>query len=86
MDNVAVDLLWLRPGKVGGTESYIRNLLDGFSGLLEDFSLTLLVSKDNAETFRKYEKDPRFSLLVAEIDSAGIARRILWQNRYQNRF
>ena len=56
MDNVAVDLLWLRPGKVGGTESYIRNLLDGFSGLLEDFSLTLLVSKDNAETFRKYEK------------------------------
>ena len=52
MDNIAIDLLWLRPGKVGGTESYIRNLLDGLGELEEEFDFTLLVSKDNAETFR----------------------------------
>lgn len=27
---IGVDLLWVRPGICGGTESFIRNLLDGF--------------------------------------------------------
>lgn len=86
MDNTAIDLLWLRPGKVGGTESYIRNLLDGFVNLKEDFLFTLLVSLDNAETFRQYGKDERFRLLVAPVRSENIAKRILWQNMFQNRF
>lgn len=86
MEKIAIDLLWLRPGKVGGTESYIRNLLDGFRNLNEDFNLTLLVSKDNESTFRKYEEDKRYQLLVADVKSAGIARRIIWQNVHQNRF
>ena len=86
MENVAIDLLWLRPGKVGGTESYIRNLLDGFMELEDDFHFTLLVSRDNEETFRKYESDSRYQLLVANINSAGILGRILWQNFHQNRF
>ena len=41
---MAIDLLWLRPGKVGGTEYYIRNLLDGFASLNEKFLFVLLVS------------------------------------------
>ena len=86
MENVVIDLLWLRPGKVGGTESYIRNLLDGFMELADEFHFTLLVSKDNAETFRKYESDVRYQLLTANINSAGILGRILWQNFHQNRF
>lgn len=85
MEKIAIDLLWLRPGKVGGTESYIRNLLDGFKKLDEDFDFTLLVSLDNADTFREYEKDGRFHLLLVKIESAGIAKRILWQNLFQNR-
>lgn len=85
MKKIAIDLLWLRPGKVGGTESYIRNLLDGFQELPNDFSFVLLVSKDNAETFRKYESDSRYELLVADICSAHITKRILWQNIKQNR-
>lgn len=85
MDNIAIDLLWLRPGKVGGTESYIRNLLDGFRELEEEFDFTLLVSKDNADTFRKYEEDKRFHLLVANIKSENIGKRIIWQNLFQNR-
>lgn len=86
MEKIVIDLLWLRPGKVGGTESYIRNLLDGFLKLEEDFDFTLLVSKDNAETFKKYEDDLRYHLLQANINSAGIAKRIIWQNLNQNRF
>ena len=85
MERIAVDLLWLRPGKVGGTESYIRNLLDGLARLDEEFDFTLLVSQDNADTFRKYEKDARFHLLEAHIRSGNIGKRILWQNLFQNR-
>lgn len=86
VEKVAIDLLWLRPGKVGGTESYIRNLLDGFMKLESEFDFTLLVSKDNENTFRKYEKDERYHLLVADINSENIARRIIWQNLHQNKF
>lgn len=86
MEKIAIDLLWLRPGGVGGTESYIRNLLDGWMKLQESFDFTLLVSKDNAETFRKYEADERFHLLIADVNSQGIAKRIIWQNLHQNRF
>ncbi len=85
MEKIVIDLLWVRPGKVGGTESYIRNLLDGFLKLQEDFDFTLLVSRDNAETFRKYEEDRRYHLLTADIESANIAKRIIWQNLFQNR-
>ena len=85
MEKIAVDLLWLRPGRVGGTESYIRNLLDGLAKLEEAFDFTLLVSRDNADTFRKYESDKRFHLLTADIKSENIGRRIIWQNLFQNR-
>lgn len=85
MEKIAIDLLWVRPGKVGGTESFIRNLLDGFMKLKEDFDFILLVSLDNADTFRHYEKDKRYHLLIANIESANIAKRIIWQNLFQNR-
>ena len=82
----AVDLLWLRPKKVGGTEFYIRNLLDGFLRLEEPFHLFLLVSKDNKETFRHYTEDKRMELLETEVVSANIPGRILWNFFCQNRF
>ncbi len=86
MKRTAIDLLWLRPGKVGGTEFFIRNLLDGLSKLEEDFAFVLLVSKDNADTFVHYTKDRRFAILQADIASAGIGKRIIWQNLHQNKF
>lgn len=82
---IAIDLLWLRPRQVGGTESYIRNLLDGFLKLDRDYRFVLMVSRDNAETFEKYGKDPRFRLLRTNVLSANIAGRILWQYFFQNR-
>lgn len=82
---IAIDLLWLRPGKVGGTEFYVRNLLDGFCLLDDQFEFVLVLSKDNAFTFEHYMKDKRFSEIIAPIDSANIAKRIIWQNLFQNR-
>lgn len=83
---IAVDLLWLRPGRVGGTEFYIRNLLDGFLQLEEPFHLFLLVSKDNRASLVHYGEDERIDLLETNVVSANIAGRILWQFFCQNRF
>lgn len=86
MLDIAVDLLWVRTRKVGGTEFYIRNLLDGFLRLEAPFHLTLLVSKDNCESFQHYAQDGRIELLKADVLSGNIAGRILWQFFCQNRF
>lgn len=86
MLTIAIDLLWLRPKKVGGTEFYIRNLLDGFLQLKEPFRLFLLVSQDNKESLEHYAEDERITLLATKVVSANIAGRILWQFFCQNRF
>lgn len=86
MLDIAVDLLWLRPKKVGGTEFYIRNLLDGFLQLKEPFHLFLLVSGDNRDSLAHYGEDDRIDILETEVVSANIAGRILWQFFCQNRF
>ncbi len=82
---IAIDLLWLRPRQVGGTEFYIRNLLDGFLRLKEDFHFYLMVSKDNKTSLEHYAEDERITLLEVNIESAHIAKRILWQFFCQNR-
>lgn len=85
--NFAINLLWVRPGKVGGTEVVIRNLLDGFELLADDFMATLIVSEDNADTFRHYvNEDDRYSISVAPIKSVSIGKRIIWQNLNLNRY
>lgn len=83
---IAIDLLWLRPGKVGGTEFFIRNLLDGFLKLDDAYNFILILSKDNADTFKKYLNDKRFYCIVAPIKSKNICKRILWQIFFQNLF
>ena len=83
----AVNLLWLRPGLVGGTEVFIRNLLDGFCGIRADIRLVLIVTKDNRASFAHYEKkDARIRLLCVRCNSAVITKRILWQNLFLNGF
>ncbi|NBH82418.1 glycosyltransferase family 1 protein [bacterium C-53] len=82
---IAIDLLWLRPGKVGGTETYIRNLLDGFCNLDREFNFVLLTSRDNADSFRHYLTDKRISMITVNMENSNIGKRIIWQNLYQNR-
>lgn len=86
MLTIAIDLLWLRPKQVGGTEFYIRNLLDGFLRLGEPFHLFLLVSRDNRASLEHYAQDGRIGLLETNVVSANIPGRILWQFFCQNRF
>lgn len=81
----AVDLLWVRPGKVGGTEYYIRNLLNGFMQLKYDFEIVLILALNNAAAFDKYFSDARFIKILCDVDSNNVGKRIIWQNAHLNK-
>lgn len=85
MKEIAIDLLWLRPKKVGGTEFYIRNLLDGLVQLEDEFHFVLVTASDNADTFEHYLKDKRFRMLKVNIKCEEIGKRLIWQNLCENR-
>ena len=76
----AVDLLWLRLGKVGGSESFIKNLISGFQELDMEYKAFLIVSRDNCSSFEKYTKDKRFEIIRCQVDSNNVKERILFQN------
>lgn len=76
----AIDLLWVKPQKSGGVESYIRNLLDGILEIRSNFQVVLLVSLDNKFSFFKYKRDKRFILAECDVESKNPLKRIIWQN------
>lgn len=77
---VAIDLLWVKHQKVGGIESYVRNLLDGFISIKEDFSFVLLVSKDNGDSFQEYKRDKRITLVECPVISTKLLPTVVWEN------
>ncbi|MCQ2516080.1 MAG: glycosyltransferase family 4 protein [Saccharofermentans sp.] len=83
---IGINLLWLRPGKVGGTEFFTRNLLDGFLESNRDFHLALICSNDNAESFKSYTQDKRFEMIICPFNNESIINRISWQNLHLNKF
>lgn len=80
MIKVAIDLLWVKHQQVGGIESYVRNLLDGFSSSVKDFLFILLVSKDNHNSFIEYLKDKRFNIIECPVFSTKLVSTVLWEN------
>lgn len=78
---IGIDLLWVRVGICGGTESYIRNLLDGFAEFAPEQDYVLFVARDNVESFRHYTKYSCFILYVCQVDCSNQMKRILWENR-----
>lgn len=82
---VGIDLLWVRPGICGGTESYIRNLMEGFGTYDTSNEYLLFVARDNRYSFEKYERYPNMCLYECAIDCRVQAKRILWENLYLDR-
>jgi len=80
---IGVDLLWVRPGQIGGTESYIRNLLEGLmQHAPNEMHFVLFVSEDNYGSFEKYRESKKFELVRCNIKSTNIVKRILWENMF----
>lgn len=77
---VGIDLLWVRPGKNGGTESYIRNILDGLLQHSRENEYYLYVSMDNASSFEKYFVSEKFIKRLCRVNTASQVKRVLWEN------
>lgn len=79
---IGIDLLWVRNGKCGGTEAYIRNLLDGFARYCRKDTFVLFAAGDNGKSFLKYTRCSHMRLLKCPPDSAVPWKRIAWENLY----
>lgn len=79
---IGIDLLWVRVEICGGTESYIRNLLDGFAGYADHHEYVLFAARDNADSFRHYTDKACMKLHVCDVVCANPGKRILWENFY----
>lgn len=77
---IGIDLLWVRPGICGGTESFIRNLMNGFAAYDDKNEYVLFVAKDNADSFTEYGQYRNMRLEVCPVLCASQPKRILWEN------
>lgn len=81
MKKVAIDLTWVRHGKVGGTESSVTNLLSGFEELHNnEIAFYLVTAKDNTDVFQGYLNRGYLKGIVANTVSADQKKRVIWQN------
>ncbi len=87
---IAIDCTVYRKGKVGGFESYLHNLLDGFAIIAYQNSLNekihLFIREDEINNFEQYSSV--FECIPVKI--ASVFKRITWQNFvlpfYSNRY
>lgn len=82
---IGIDLLWVRPGICGGTESYIRNLMHGFGRYDSKNEYILFAAKDNADTFVEYKEYSNMKLEVCPAVCASQIKRLLWENLHLDR-
>lgn len=79
---IGIDLLWVRPGICGGTESYTRNLLNGFAQYATEHEYILFVTEDNEESFCEYQEFNNMALAVCPTKYVSQVKRILWENMH----
>ncbi|SDJ25454.1 Glycosyltransferase involved in cell wall bisynthesis [Lachnospiraceae bacterium G41] len=77
---IGIDLLWVRPGINGGTESATRNLINGFGMFDDKNEYILFVGKDTAESFEEYKKYPNMKIEICDTESLKRVKRIAWEN------
>lgn len=80
--NIGIDLLWVRPQICGGTESYIRNLMEGFATIDVHNKYILFTSRDNNESFSEYLNYPNMKIEICSVNSANRIKRIMWENMF----
>lgn len=82
---IGVDLLWVKPGKCGGTESYIRNLLDGFVKYDSVNEYVLFVAEDNKYSFEQYRNHSNMRLCECKVKCLAPLKRYMWENCHLDR-
>ncbi len=81
---IGINLLWLKPNKNGGLESYARNLLDGFSIYGKENKYLLITTKNNSKSFQKYFNNENFEEKIINIDSENVKQKMIWESIFLN--
>lgn len=83
---IGIDLLWVRHGICGGTESFIMNLMKGFGEYDAQNEYVLFAARDNGELFQEYVSDyGNMEEVICPVDCGVPMRRVLWENLHLDR-
>jgi glycosyltransferase involved in cell wall biosynthesis len=75
---IGIDALFIRPGKVGGTESYLRNLINGLIKIDNDNEFFIFLSSNTYNTFNISKHN--FKLIKCNVNSENKLNRLFYQN------
>ena len=74
---IGINALYLLPGKVGGSETYIRNLVKSLLKLDQDNTYVIFINKESIGVFQK--SAPRLNIVLCPIEATNRPVRILWE-------
>ena len=74
---IGINALYLLPGKVGGSETYIRSLVQSLLNIDRDNTYCIFINKESTGIFPK--SDPRVKIVLCPIEATNRPIRILWE-------
>lgn len=74
---IGLNLLYLIPGEVGGTETYAVSLLDGLSRVDTENHFVVFLNRESRDL--KLPRTRRFSIIVCPVDANNRSVRFLWE-------
>jgi glycosyltransferase involved in cell wall biosynthesis len=74
---IGINALYLLPGKVGGSETYIRSLVINLLEMDRDNIYVIFINKESIGIFP--ESDPRIKIILCPIKATNRPLRILWE-------
>jgi glycosyltransferase involved in cell wall biosynthesis len=74
---IGINALYLLPGKVGGSEIYIRNLVQSLLEIDRDNTYFIFINKESQGIFP--ESDPRVKIIRCPLEATRRPVRILWE-------
>lgn len=74
---IGINALYLLPGKVGGSETYIRGLVRSLLKIDKDNTYVIFINRESMGIFP--ESDPRVKIILCPIEATNRPVRILWE-------
>ena len=75
---IVINILFIAPGRMGGTETYVRNLINELGAIDDDNRYVIFTSQDNNKMF-KFPKGSNFHKVMMPCKSKGIKRILVEQ-------
>lgn len=74
---IGINILYLIPNQVGGTEYYARSIIDGFDKHAKDHTFVLFCNQENTKTFSHLSK--KYTIVTAPIFASNRLVRVLYE-------